>query len=93
MVNKKEKKELNLMKLGGRTLAVIILMFTVLGAAWVYAAFTEPAVAPAASDQDFTLNILGANNNNNDFDSSSVVANQDGSVIERIEYIIESLGG
>lgn len=52
-----------------------------------YAAFTEPTSAPGDSDQDFVQNILGANNADNDFDSSSVAANNDGSVIERLEYI------
>ncbi|MEA2113024.1 MAG: FISUMP domain-containing protein [Patescibacteria group bacterium] len=55
------------------------------------AAFTEPTVAPSSSDQDFTQNILGANNNNNDFDSTNVTANTNGSLIERLEYIIDSL--
>lgn len=32
-------------------------------------------------------NQLGENNNNNDFDSSSVASNADGSVFERLEYI------
>ncbi len=55
------------------------------------AAFTEPTTAPSSSDQDFPQNILGANNNNNDFDSTNVTANNDGSLIERLEYIITSL--
>ena len=68
-------------------LTVVFLMFTNI----VNAAFIEPTVAPASSDQDFLQNILGANNNNNDFDSTTVVANNDGSLIERLEYIITSL--
>jgi cysteine-rich repeat protein len=52
------------------------------------ASFIEPSVAPADYDQDFTQNIIGANNADNDFDSSSVAANRDGSVMERVKYII-----
>ena len=33
-------------------------------------------------------NILGANNSDNQFDSSAVVANRDGSLIERVEYMM-----
>ncbi|MDP1709943.1 MAG: hypothetical protein Q8L21_03585 [Candidatus Komeilibacteria bacterium] len=55
------------------------------------AAFIEPLVAPAASDQDFAQNILGANNADNDFDSSTVALNADGSIIERLEYIATNL--
>jgi hypothetical protein len=54
---------------------------------YVFAAFTEPTAGPAASDQDFSENILGANNADNDFDSSSVVASTTGSIIERLQYI------
>lgn len=57
------------------------------GAIWAIAAFVEPTAGPADSDQDFTQNILGANDANNDFDSSSVAANGDGSMIERLEDI------
>ena len=51
------------------------------------AAFIEPSTSPADYDQDFTQNILGANNADNDFDSGSVAANRDGSIIERLEYL------
>lgn len=37
--------------------------------------------------------ILGDNNSNNAFDSSSVAANADGSLIERLEYIQVAVGG
>ena len=37
--------------------------------------------------QDNPQNILGANSANNQFDSSAVVANEDGSMIERIEAL------
>ncbi len=37
--------------------------------------------------------VLGANNANNDYDSTNVVANRDGSLIERSEYIIGLLDG
>lgn len=36
---------------------------------------------------DSSTNILGADNNNNTFSSTSVVSNADGSIIERIEYL------
>jgi hypothetical protein len=36
------------------------------------------------------LGAVGANNNNNAFSSSSVVANEDGSVLERLEQILEA---
>ncbi|MBU2025874.1 MAG: hypothetical protein ABIC19_03030, partial [Patescibacteria group bacterium] len=38
----------------------------------------------------FTQNILGANDANNDFDSSTVAANNDGSIVERLEYISQN---
>lgn len=37
--------------------------------------------------------ILGDNTNNNAFDSSAVVANADGSLIERMEYLQTAVGG
>lgn len=39
------------------------------------------------------LGVSGANNNNNAFDSSSVVANSNGSILERLEHILVALGG
>lgn len=54
---------------------------------WVRADFVEPGFSPDSSDQDFAQNILGANNDNNDFDSSNVSAENDGSIIERLEYL------
>ncbi|MFA4834214.1 MAG: hypothetical protein WC619_05230 [Patescibacteria group bacterium] len=51
------------------------------------AAFVEPSASPADFDQDFTQNILGANNADNDFNSSLVTANRDGSIIERLKYL------
>ena len=59
---------------------------------WALAAFTEPTTGPAASIQDFATNVLGANNTDNSFDSSSVTANADGSVLERLEAIEDQLG-
>ena len=72
---------------------VAVLVLTVMGTVWVYAAFLEPSVSPDNSTQDFTANIMGDNSANNTFDSSAVTANVDGSIIERLEYIIDSLGG
>lgn len=37
--------------------------------------------------------VIGENSNDNAFDSSSVVKNRDGSVLERTEWIIDALGG
>ena len=54
---------------------------------WALAAFSEPTTGPAASIQDFATNVLGANNTDNSFDSSSVTANADGSVLERLEAL------
>jgi len=42
--------------------------------------------------QDNLGNPLGVNNNNNLFDSSEVVANDDGSMLERLEDIKEKMG-
>jgi len=39
------------------------------------------------------LGISGANNNNNAFNSSSVIANSNGSILERLEHILVALGG
>jgi hypothetical protein len=57
----------------------------------IFAAFTEPTTAPASSDQDFAQNILGANNADNDYDSSAVLASSTGSIIERLEYINDKM--
>jgi hypothetical protein len=81
---KKEKAFEFLKQLILSAAVLFLLIFTVL---WAYAAFTESASAPSASNQDFTENILGANNANNSFNSSSVAANKNGSIIEMMEYI------
>ncbi len=39
------------------------------------------------------LGAIGANSANNSFDSSSVVANRDGSTLERLEALMDPLGG
>jgi len=84
---------LNLKELGKRALTVIILTLTAIITVWVYAAFVEPSVGPddAGWDQDFAQNILGANNADNDFDSSLVTASSTGSIIERLEYLVNYL--
>jgi|GEM_PF-2359645 len=74
-------------KLGWRMISTIILTLTAVSTFVVYAAFTEPTSAPSASDQDFLQNILGADSADNDFSSTNVVANNDGSIIERLEYL------
>jgi len=71
----------------------IILTLTAVITFWVYAAFVEPLVGPndAGWDQDFVQNILGANNADNNFNSSAVTVNNDGSIIERLEFITDYL--
>ncbi|MDD5071647.1 MAG: DUF1554 domain-containing protein [Patescibacteria group bacterium] len=73
--------------LAWRAITTVILTMTAVVTVWAYAAFVEPSAGPTDSDQDFAQNILGANNADNDFNSSSVAANADGSIIERQEYI------
>jgi hypothetical protein len=75
-----------------RAITTVILTLTAIITVWAYAAFTEPSVGPNSSDQDFAQNILGNNDANNDFTSSSVASNADGSIIEREEYIQATLG-
>lgn len=70
-----------------QAVSLIVLVSLAFGVMWAYAAFVEPSAAPSASNQDFTQNILGANNADNSFDSSSVAANIDGSIVERLEYL------
>ena len=89
---KKIANILNLKELGKRALTVIILTLTAIITVWVYAAFVEPLAGPNDSDQDFLQNILGADNNNNDFSSSNVAANATGSIIERQQYQQTQIG-
>ncbi len=42
---------------------------------------------------DNNKNILGYNNNDNQFNSDQVVSNRDGSVIERQEYVMDEIDG
>ena len=71
--------------------SIIIITLAAGTAIHIFAAFSEPAAAPASSNQDFTENILGANNADNDFDSSAVTASGTGSIIERLEYISDKM--
>jgi hypothetical protein len=89
----KQFLKIQLKKLGYRVFTTVVLTLTAITTVWVYAAFIEPSVSPdnAGWDQDFTQNILGANNADNDFDSSVVVANKDGSIVERAEYIADRI--
>ena len=57
----------------------------------VYAAFIAPSDTPAASVQDWVGNVLGANNADNAYDSSAVVGNHDGSLLERSEDIRKTM--
>lgn len=45
--------------------------------------------SPIVSQPDSTQNLIGADNNNNGFASTNVVANEDGSVLERLEQMQE----
>ena len=85
---KKIANFLNLKELGKKALMVIILTLTAIITVWVYAAFVEPSAGPNDSDQDFAQNILGANNADNDFDSSAVTTNKDGSTSVALKYPI-----
>lgn len=67
--------------------SLVIVILLIGGAIWAYAAFIEPSSAPSASNQDFAQNILGADNADNSFASTNVVANADGSIIERLEFV------
>ena len=78
-------------ELGWKMVTTVVLTLTAVVTFVAYAAFTEPTAAPSASDQDYAKNILGANNADNDFDSSVVTANEDGSIIEVLEYIQSQL--
>lgn len=80
-----ERKKIEIIKQFILNIAVLVALFFAF--ILVNAAFTEPVAAPAASNQDFAQNILGANNANNSFDSSAVVGNKNGSIIEMMEYI------
>jgi hypothetical protein len=63
---------------------LIIVLIIALGAS---AAFVGPITSYESSNQDFSQNILGANNDNNLFNSSSVAGNKNGSILEMLEYI------
>jgi len=79
-------------QIGWRVITTVILTLTAVVTVWVYAAFVEPSVSPSSSDQDFSQNILGANDSNNEFSSSNITSNADGSIIERQEYIQTGIG-
>jgi len=79
-------------------IAMVVLIVMVVGgvlgclpAGKLQAAFVEPVAGPASSNQDFVENIMGADNADNAFDSSTVGADADGSLIERLEYIITAI--
>ena len=74
-----------------KIIIIVFAFFLTSGTLIVSAAFIETLITAANSNQDSPQNILGANNSNNDFNSSSVVPNQDGSIIEMTEYIINNL--
>jgi hypothetical protein len=83
----KNKMKKFLLLLGKKAAITSVVSLTAVTTFIAYAAFTEPTSAPGSSNQDFLENILGANNANNAFDSSTVAANNDGSAIERLEYL------
>ena len=74
-------------------IGVIIIMCSIGVVFWAQAAFIQPTAGPTSSDQDFSENILGANNADNDFDSSLVVASSTGSIVERLKYMIDIFYG
>jgi heme/copper-type cytochrome/quinol oxidase subunit 2 len=78
-------------ELGWKVVTTIILTLTAVTTFTAYAVFTEPTSLPSASNQDFSKNILGANNADNGFDSSTVTSNEDGSIMEILEYIQSQL--
>jgi len=85
----KNKLKAQAKSLTWRAITTIILTMTAIITVWVYASFVEPSAGPNDSNQDFLQNILGANNADNDFNSSAVTVNNDGSIIERLEYITD----
>lgn len=87
MNNLKQKLKAQAKQIGWRIITTVILTMTAVITVWAYAAFIEPSVGPNSSDQDFSQNILGNNDANNDFSSSNVASNADGSLIERTEYL------
>jgi hypothetical protein len=88
---KKNKTTQPFATLGKRMVVAVILALATGGSFWAQAAFVEPATSPINSVQDFAQNILGANNADNNFGSSLVVANATGSIIERLQYIQANL--
>ena len=68
-------------------LYAVAVTLAVVSTVTVYAAFIAPSDTPAASVQDWIGNVLGANNADNAYDSSAVVGNHDGSLLERAEDI------
>ncbi|MFA4941845.1 MAG: hypothetical protein WC582_04635 [Patescibacteria group bacterium] len=79
----------NIKNLSWKIITTVVVTLTAVFTVWVYAAFIEPTIGPndLGWEQDFAQNILGANNADNSFDSSAVVANKDGSIIERLQYM------
>jgi len=80
---------LNLKTILKNSLTASILTVTAMTTVWVHAAFVEPGEGPATSLQDFTQNIIGAKNTDNVFDSTAVIQNKNGSIVERLEFLSE----
>jgi len=78
--------------IGWKALGALVFVSVAGTSIWALAAFTEPTAGPSSSVQDFAKNIMGANNSDNDFDSSSVTANSDGSIVERLESLEAQIG-
>ena len=51
----------------------------------------QVSAVPVFAETDSANNVLGADNNNNAFASTNVAENEDGSVLERLEYIQEGV--
>lgn len=75
-----------------KVILTVTVVATAGGTLWAMAAFTEPASGPASSVQDFAKNILGADNADNAASTSSVTANNDGSIVERQEFLAGQIG-
>lgn len=58
---------------------------------WCSDTTADAAEVPVLVAADGTANILGADNSNNSFASTNTVANEDGSIIERLEQVQEAV--
>ncbi len=90
-MTKKQKLNKVIKYIGWKALGAFVFVAVAGTSFWALAAFTEPSTTPGNSVQDFAKNIMGANNSDNAFDSNDVIANSDGSIVERLENIESKL--